>query len=172
MTEQQENTLENIGKCAMQSIREMVAALECDYDRLQELRDERDSYDPSDDDDDLPTWEKQFPDEAEELKQLEEDAGECSDQEDARTRIEEDALSLEFRSGWTTDCSALEAEEYCLLLTTGGPAVRIIGEIANGEPHSARLEVQDWFTPWTEHITTGDDHKALMTYVGCFYMGD
>jgi len=33
-------SLANTGKCAMDSIREMVAALECDYDRLEELRDE------------------------------------------------------------------------------------------------------------------------------------
>jgi hypothetical protein len=54
-------------------------------------------------------------------------------------------------------------------LTTGGPAVRIIGELDGGEVESARLEVQDWGTPWTEHCTTGDDNEALLSYARCFY---
>ena len=43
MTEQQENSLQSIGKCAMDSIRDMIAAMQCDYDRLAELRELQDS---------------------------------------------------------------------------------------------------------------------------------
>ena len=32
--------LEEVGVCALASIRELVAALDCDYDRLEELRDQ------------------------------------------------------------------------------------------------------------------------------------
>lgn len=170
MTKQHDERLTEVGTSAMDSIRCMVAALNCDYDRLEELRDERDDHDTSE------LWAYQNPDDAKELAELEADAAAngdtCESREDAEERIQEDALSLEFRSGWVTDKTAMEAEEYCLLLTTGGPAVRIIGEIEQGEATSARLEVQDWGTPWTEHFTTGDDHEALMDYVRCFYFGE
>lgn len=44
MSVEETSWVEKIGKPAMSSIREMVAALECDYDRLQELKDERDGW--------------------------------------------------------------------------------------------------------------------------------
>src|ERR1700686_2452167 len=51
--------------------------------------------------------------------------------EDARNRIHEDALSVEVRSGWVVPGAfAFESrerarpEEYCILLCTGGPAIR------------------------------------------------
>ena len=155
-----DESLAEIGTNAMATIREMVAALECDYDRLEELREaiKSDEFRTSEED----------AEEREELAELEKDAGDCNDRDDAAQRIWEDPLSLEFRSGWSMYRNDLQAQEFCLLLTTGGPAVRIIGEIRDGEAHSANLEVQDWGTPWTQHITTGADHKALMTYVRCF----
>jgi hypothetical protein len=170
MTTKQDEHLAEVGANALASIREMVAALECDYERLEELRDERDCFEMDDDANEAEdgpgyanskeAWAAENPDDAEELKELEEAAGDCTDQDEARERIQEDALSLEFRSGWVTDWKEAEPEEYCLLLATGGPAVRIIGEIRNGEAHSARLQVQDWGTPWTEHITTGSESSA------------
>ena len=38
------NWIEEIGKPAFESIADMVAALNCDYDRLEELRDEREDF--------------------------------------------------------------------------------------------------------------------------------
>ncbi len=92
--------------------------------------------------------------------------------ENARTAIEQDALSVEVRSGWIepTHNGVFDATEYCLLLGTGGPAVRIVGELDRGEPTSARLEVQDWGTPWTEHMQADED--VLLTYARCFYFGE
>jgi hypothetical protein len=138
--------LQEIGKSAMSAIAEMVAALECDYDRLEELKDERDSFEPSDPNDDplyagmsmAEQWAARFPDDAEELKALEEAAGDCEDREDAEQRIHEDPLSLEYRSGWVTNKEDMVAEEFKLLLTTGGPAVQIIGELESGEPCHVR----------------------------------
>jgi hypothetical protein len=166
-----DDSLAKTGACAMESIREMVAALECDYGRLDELRDERDGYDEHDDQcGQSGIWTQDNPDEAAELAALEAAAGECKDRDDAEQRIHEDPLSLELRSDWVGSKADMEPAEYCLLLSTGGPATRIIGEVRNGEAHRARLEVQDWGTPWTEHITTGDDHEALLTYARCFCM--
>lgn len=93
------------------------------------------------------------------------------DEDDARERIQEDALSVEVRSGWHSPGEQSEDEEYNILLCTGGPAVRIIGELnEHGEPTSARLQYQDWFTPWEEYVTTGADHAALIEFAG-FYLG-
>lgn len=131
--------LQEIGRRAMESIAEMVAALECDYDRLEELRDERDSFEIDEDENAAPdgpghasaaeAWAAANPDEAEELAELEKAAGDCEDREEAERRIQEDPLSLEFRSGWVTSKDEMEPEEFKLLLSTGGPAVQIIGEI-------------------------------------------
>lgn len=101
--------------------------------------------------------------------------------EDARQRIEEDALSVEVRSGWYSP-GARDADtkpsEYTILLCTGGPAARIIGELSDhGEPETARLQVQDWFTPWTEiRPLVGPDNydsqPILLAYASVFYFGE
>ena len=94
------------------------------------------------------------------------------DPERAREAIEEDALSVEVRSGWCTPGGESEPEEYQILLTTGGPALRIIGELgAYGMPHNARLEMQDWFLPWQEYIGDPEDFEALEAYANVFYFG-
>ncbi|MDR6858912.1 hypothetical protein J2W96_005244 [Variovorax guangxiensis] len=42
-------------------------------------------------------------------------------------------------------------EEFEILLCTGGPTVRIVGDLDHhGEPDRARIEYQDWFEPWRE----------------------
>lgn len=158
-----DTSLENTGRCAYAAIAEMVAALQCDYDRLEELREERDGYevgadDPDDDDaaesgtdKSTAVWAALNPDDAADLAELESAAGDCEDQDDARQRIEEDALSIEVRSDWQSMGETLEPAEFCILLTTGGPAVRIVGELNNGEPSRPRLQVQDWGTPWTDY---------------------
>lgn len=96
------------------------------------------------------------------------------DEDEARERIEEDALSVEVRSGWYTPGDTPEPEEFAILLCTGGPAVRIRGKLgAHGEPERAWIEYQDWFTPWRElvHGEAGamDD---LLTYARVFYFGE
>lgn len=68
----------------------------------------------------------------------------------------------------------MEAAEYRILLCTGGPAVRIIGELGKyAEPETARIEYQDWDTPWEEYvITNAKDQEALLTYCRQFYFGE
>ena len=60
--------------------------------------------------------------------------------------------------------------EFCILLSTGGPASRIRGELDNGEPCRAWLEVQDWGTPWTQYFDIEQD--TLLAYARCFYFGE
>lgn len=164
-----------IGRPAYGSIAEMVAALECDYDRLGELQDERDTWvtnDGGDEDEQNRTaaeWVKEFPDEAEELADLETAAGESKDRDEANERIQEDALSVRV-FGERVD-GEWEADKFELLLSTGGPAVRIMGELdQHCEPTRAWLEVQDWFKPWTQYFPA--DQDTLLTYCRCFYFGE
>ena len=97
---------------------------------------------------------------------------EYHDEEKAREAIEESPLSVEIRSGWMTPGEPLEAFEFCILLCTGGPAVRVVGLLGNhGEPIRAEIEFGDWFTSWEELITGGSDHDALLTYARMFYFG-
>jgi hypothetical protein len=183
--------VEEIGKPAAESVAEMVAALECDYDRLEELKDEREHLadlaaeaadaDPEDEPElaaaaegrtaELANWDENN---GEELAELTEAAGECKDQDEARERIQEDALSVEVRSDWyapgDSDADRKPAE-FRILLCTGGPAVCIEGELnEHGEPTHARLLVQDWFKPWTEYL--GVERDTLLAYARCFYFGE
>lgn len=115
------------------------------------------------------------------------------DADAAREAIEQDALSVEVRSGWMSpsDSNDTTPAEYKILLCWGGPAVRIIGELdEHGEPESARLEHQDWGTEWTEYKPSSEMEPAhsihladlrikadeamrsvLLTYARQFYYG-
>lgn len=166
----------------MGGICDMVAALDLDYDRLGELREERDGWHAVGSvvgatvvcgtNESKDSWAKHNPDEYEELAELEAAAGDCSDRDDAEQRIQEDALSVEVRSDWHYPGDGSEPTEFQILLCTGGPAVRIMGELDQGEPVRAWLEYQDWFTPWTERVNQDGDHDALLTYARCFYFGE
>ncbi len=95
------------------------------------------------------------------------------DEDAARQAIEEDALSLEVRSGWYSPGSEdNKPEEFCLLLGTGGPAVRIIGDLDGGSPSNPKLQTQDWFTPWTDYHTTSEEDDILQKYCEVFYFGE
>jgi hypothetical protein len=149
------DNLKEIGRNAYASIVALVDALECDYARLEELRDREELDD----------------DEREELAELQATAGDCADREDAERRIYEDALSVEVRSGWTPRGYTLTAEEFCILISTGGPAVRIRGELDEHlVPRRAWLEVQDWGTPWSQYFDASQE--TLLTYARCFYYGE
>ncbi len=165
-----------VGAPAYASISEMVAAMQADRDRLEELRDERQAFIDEWEEEHAETcpengraeWESANPDESTELAELEETVnldGEEVDEEKARQRIQEDALSVRI-FGERVD-GEWQADRFELLLATGGPAVRIMGELdANNEPDRAWLEVQDWGKPWTQYFQA--DQDTLMAYCGCF----
>jgi hypothetical protein len=90
--------------------------------------------------------------------------------EAAEEVIRQDPLSARVRSDWQAPGETLQPAEYELLLSWGGPATRIVGELSEyGEPVSAKLQVQDWFTPWTEYIRA--DRDILLEYAQQFYFG-
>lgn len=156
MTNRTEDRAKEQAAAQYSSIVDMLAAVECDYDRLEELRD-TDPEDLTDED-------------REELTELEAAAGDCTDEEDARQRISEDPLSVEVRSDWASPGEELTPGEFQILLCTGGPAVRIMGELDRGEPCRAWLEYQDWGTPWTQYFGASSD--TLCQYASHFFFGE
>ena len=147
----------------LDSIRAMVSALEVDYDRLEELRNIRKLP--------IKEWSENGYD-AEEYEELEQSANDCESYDDAQQRIQEDPLSVQIRSGWYSPGETPQPEEFEILLCTGGPAVRIRGELGQyNEPDRAWIEYQDWFTPWKE-FHADHDSDALLTYCRQFYFGE
>lgn len=94
--------------------------------------------------------------------------------ERAESDIHDDALSVEMRTDWhSLSDNENKPTEFRILLCTGGPAVQIIGELNQyQEPDQARIEYQDWFTPWTPLTDLSEkDEKTLLRYCQCFYFG-
>jgi hypothetical protein len=94
--------------------------------------------------------------------------------EDAEQTIHEDALSVEVRTDWhSVGAEDDKPTEYRILLCTGGPACQIIGNLSeHGEPETARIQYQDWFTPWTDYRLTSEQEEIVLTYARCFYFGE
>jgi len=174
MIDNKDESLKETGRCAAAAIVEMVAALECDYDRLTELRDLESEVKEHLEAGCPPSHYDMTADDKAELAALKESAGECASREDTETRIHEDALSVEVRSDWHSPGDpdgAHMPSEFCILLATGGPAVRIRGELdSHCEPRRAWLEVQDWGTPWTQYFDVSQD--VLLAYAHCFVYGE
>jgi hypothetical protein len=130
--------LMRIGESAMSAIAEMVAACEVDFDRIEELREETAGDG-----------------EVTELAELLAKAGECIERIDAEQRIHEDPLEITYRGSWAPG-ETPEPEDAVILLSTGGPATRIIAALGRGGVTRAYLQVQDWGTPWTDVPCDGD----------------
>lgn len=98
------------------------------------------------------------------------------DLEALREALRDYALSVLVRGGWHAPGDATGARapvEYEILLTTGGPALRIRGDTgAFGDPASARVEYQDWGTPWTRLALSPDEADAVLAFASLFYFGD
>ena len=94
-------------------------------------------------------------------------------QEEIRERILNSALSVEYRSGWTSNPNELKIEEFKILLTWGGPALRVIGELNEyNEPQSISMQYQDWGICWTYFEVTKKQQEALNWFCSCFYFGE
>jgi hypothetical protein len=129
------------------------------------------------------------------------DTDESQSVEDAEQCIHDSVLSVEVRSGWWTagenrDSDVTKPVEYRILLSTGGPALQIVGALSeHGEPETAELQGQDWFKPWTSvpwgallpPAPAGSDigaftdaeveamdkmRETLLTFARCFYFGE
>ena len=93
--------------------------------------------------------------------------------DDILERIQEMPLSITVRDGWHEPGQLTDEGpvEYEILLTYGGPALRVWGELDDySQPRNAYLQWQDWGTPWTRlHKQDPDD---LLTFAQNFYYGE
>ena len=106
------------------------------------------------------------PDDAKELAELEAIVGECESQEDARERIQEDPLSLEYRSEWTSPGEELTPKEFRLVLCTGGPHVEIVGDCE-------LTRVRVLYREWGDSGELFDfDRNAVVTYCSLVGIGE
>lgn len=137
-----DNHAEKQARAQLSSIRDMLAAYQLDWEGLEEMRDQYAEAVESC---------EEIPDELRDtLEELEEAAREYASQDDAMQAMIENPLDISFRSGWTSSREDMQPEEFQILLCTGGPAVRIIGDLDEyGQPCRAWIEYQDWGTPWT-----------------------
>ena len=91
--------------------------------------------------------------------------------EQIRDCVLEIPLSLLVRSDWHVPGGESTYSQFELLLSTGGPAIRILGELDSyGEPYRPALQYQDWGTPWQNHPESNID--ALLWFAGQFYYGE
>ena len=87
-----------------------------------------------------------------------------------RDQVTEDPLEIQVRGDWHSLGEAPETAEFQILLCTGGPAVRISGDIKDESPVRCRLEHQGWGKPWTEVVSlTKEQREALKWYCEQFY---
>ena len=157
-----------IAQC--ESIAGMVRAVEMDWTRLDQLRLLRSQAKDAGEASEVEEFDAEY---GEELDELEEARGEYESLEDVEQAIDNDPLSVQVRSGWYTPGEGSpDPEEFEILLCTGGPAVRIRGELGmHLEPYRAWIEYQDWGTPWTELVDRPIETSTLLAYCQRFYYG-
>ena len=101
------------------------------------------------------------------------DAGDEAAEDATREEIWDLPLEVLVRSGWHRPGEdAGTPEAYQILLATGGPAVRIVGDLDLwGEPATAVLQYQHWGIPWTEYPADDEEAQALLEFARQFYYG-
>lgn len=83
----------------------------------------------------------------------------------------ESILCVEVRSEWHSPGGFSGPEQFSLLLSTGGPALRLTGGLdQHCTPRRCWLEYQNWFTPWTEYH--GGTSESLQWFAGLFWYGE
>lgn len=88
--------------------------------------------------------------------------------------IYQDPLSITVRDGWRPLGDKSRGDrEFRILLSTGGPATQIIGDLDQyDEPINCKIQAQDWFLPWeTLDDLSTEDQEVLDEYCAqfCFY---
>lgn len=87
--------------------------------------------------------------------------------------MQEWPLEVSVRSDWHAPGTESTASEFLILLSTGGPALRIIGDLNSySEPENPKLQWQDWGTPWTDLPMTDEETEAVQTFCQQFYFGE
>ena len=88
--------------------------------------------------------------------------------EEIEQEVQEAVLCVSIRSGWESLTSEYELtpSEFKIELSTGGPALRIVGNLnMNQQPKNPVMEHQDWGTPWIRYAM---NEEALEWFVNLF----
>ena len=99
------------------------------------------------------------------LERLDKNYREIGQESPVDQEIQEHPLEITYRSDWRPYGENLKPSEFNILLCTGGPAVRIIGEVDLSDCH---IEYQDWGTQWTEYRLDMADTEILLRYCQYF----
>lgn len=92
------------------------------------------------------------------------------DEDAALEYVQEMPLSVDVRSGWQSPSAKLVPVEYQLLMSTGGPAVRITGRLdARDEPADAEIEYQDWCTEFRALPIDSVQKQDLLQFARCCF---
>ena len=86
-------------------------------------------------------------------------------------RVNETPLSLEVKADdWQSleDSRDIEPTKGRLLLSTGGPAAQIIGDIEGDYMANVEIQFQDWLKPWESIRTNSEQFDALKWFVDLF----
>jgi len=98
--------------------------------------------------------------------------GETLSFDELENRAREWPLSVLVRSEWASPGTELTPAEYEILLCTGGPAVRLRGDLSGyGEPERAFVEYRDWFTAWDRLVLSSDESDAVARFASLFWFG-
>ena|SRR5690606_20552527 len=96
---------------------------------------------------------------------------EYSCREEVEQAIQETPISVEVRSGWTSSFHSFEAEEFRIVLCTGGPHVEIQGDIGlHGEPRDVKVIYADWAEKG-EYSLSVEEREAVTEFCEQFYFG-
>jgi hypothetical protein len=104
--------------------------------------------------------------------ELAEDGADALDVDEIREELQEMPLSVQVREDWHNPGeTGARPAEFELLMGTGGPAVRIRGELDEyGQPTRAYLQAQDWYIPWFD--VTVPRAETLLEFASTFYYGE
>ena len=104
------------------------------------------------------------------VSEVEIDGETFNDPTDIAERLCEGALSVEVRGDWHTTGREPSNSEFRILVSTGGPAFQITGDLdMYGNPTSARAEHQDWDTPWAKVELDNTEQAAVAWFATLFY---
>ena len=109
--------------------------------------------------------------EGEELAELEETCAEYESADDARDRIGERPLSVEFRSAWTTGPGEMEIEEFRIVLCCGGPHVELRGDVGEHGSASRVYFRYSWSGESGEYWGDDDESSAAREFAEYFLQG-
>lgn len=160
-------------------IHALITASQVDFDRIEELVEERATWLEENPGRFLHTndprnggrWYLANPDEAEELDELRLQAGEFKSQEEVEDQIRELPLSVQVRSTWQEPGQTLTQAEYRITLSAGGPAVWLQGDVdSDGTIGSTvRVRYSDWSEIGELFNITDEQRVALRDFVHYFF---